>query len=824
MAVATEIKEHVASGSAEKRRPDRTKVTLAIQGMTCATCANRIEKGLSKLPGIEEAFVNLALEKATVEFDPRQVSVKDIEDKVRSLGYQVAKQRLELDLSGMTCAACANRIEKGLNKLPGVEATVNFALERATLTYYPGAVEIDDIIKKVRDLGYDAKVHEEQDAAADDLRRKEAVEKRNRLLISTLLSLPLLYTMVGHIPGLHGIPVPGLLMNPWFQFALATPVQFLIGWVFYRGAYKSLRNGSANMDVLVALGTSAAYFYSLWGTLRWVAAGATGHYPDLYYETSAILITLILVGKWLESAAKGRTSEAIRHLMGMQAKTATRVRDGQEEQVPVDAVVPGDWLRVRPGEKIPVDGRVLEGLSTVDESMLTGESVPVDKKPGDAVIGATVNGNGTLLIEAVKVGKETALAQIVRAVEEAQGTKAPIQRIADTISGVFVPVVVGIAVVVFLLWFGLIDPGNFTRALENGIAVLVIACPCALGLATPTSIMVGTGKAAELGILFRGGEHLERAQKINAVILDKTGTLTTGKPALTDIAVKNGDEAELLRLAASAEGPSEHPLAQAIVRGAMERGMTTESADSFEAIPGYGVRAVVAGHKVLVGTRALLRQEGIEISAVEGAAQELEGLGKTAMFVGIDGKVAGVLAVADTVKERAAEAVRRLKDLGVQVVMATGDNRRTAEAVARQVGIDEVWAEVLPQGKADRVKALRNQGKVVAMVGDGINDAPALAAADLGIAMGTGTDVAIETADITLVGGDVTGVARAVELSRKTMRNIRQNLFWALAYNTVGIPVAAAGLLAPWVAGAAMAFSSVSVVLNALRLKRVKVA
>ncbi|MDI3257968.1 MAG: heavy metal translocating P-type ATPase, partial [Kyrpidia sp.] len=800
------------------------RVALGIQGMTCAACAGRIEKGLNELPGIEEAHVNLALEKATVAFDPERVTVKDIEKKVNDLGYRVTRRRVELDVSGMTCAACANRIEKGLNKLPGVEATVNLALERAAVTYYPGMVDLDEVLNKVRELGYGAEVHGEDSESAVDFRRREAVEKRTRLLISALLSLPLLYTMLGHVPWLHGVPVPGIFMNPWFQFALATPVQFAIGWPFYRGAYRALRNGSANMDVLVALGTSAAYFYSLWGTLRWVAAGSAGHPPALYYETSAVLITLILVGKWLEAAARGRTSEAIGHLMGMRAKTATVIRDGKEQELPVDEVVPGDRLRVRPGEKIPVDGRVLEGVSAVDESMLTGESVPVDKKPGDAVIGATVNGNGTLVIEATKVGRDSALAQIIRAVEEAQGSKAPIQRLADVISGIFVPVVVGIAAVVFFIWYGLLDPGNFTRGLENAISVLVIACPCALGLATPTSIMVGTGKGAEVGILFKGGEHLERAGRIHAVILDKTGTLTKGKPALTDVAVLDGDEETLLRLAAAAEGPSEHPLAQAVVRGAGERGIAENKADVFEAVPGYGVRAVVAGRPVLVGTRALLAREGVDISVAGSVAEKLEMQGKTAMLVAVDGRAAGVIAVADTVKEGAASAVRRLKDMGVQVVMVTGDNRRTAEAVAKQVGIDEVWAEVLPEGKAERVRMLRGDGRVVAMVGDGINDAPALAAANIGIAMGTGADVAIETADITLVGGDVAGVARAVELSRKTMRNFRQNLFWALAYNSLGIPVAAAGLLAPWVAGAAMAFSSVSVVLNALRLKRVKVA
>ncbi|MDI3327992.1 MAG: heavy metal translocating P-type ATPase [Alicyclobacillaceae bacterium] len=734
--------------------------------------------------------------------------------------------RVTLNVEGMSCAACAARIEKGLARLPGVEqASVNFALERASVAYYPGVVTPEEILKKVEDLGYKAKIRQggagrEREAP----QRREASERLLRLVVSAALSLPLLYTMVAHFPWFHGVPVPAFLMNPWVQWILATPVQFAVGWPFYRGAYRALRNGSANMDVLVALGTSAAYFYSLWETVAWFAGGSTGHPPALYYETSAVLITLILVGKWLEAVAKGRTSEAIRHLMGLQPKTASVVREGREEQVPVDRVVPGDRIRVRPGEKIPVDGLVLEGRSAVDESMLTGESIPVDKSPGDEVIGGTVNRNGTLLVEATKVGRDTALAQIIRVVEEAQSSKAPIQRLADSVSGIFVPVVVGVAAAAFLLWYFALDAGNFTRALENAIAVLVIACPCALGLATPTSIMVGTGKGAESGILFKGGEHLERVHRVNAVILDKTGTLTVGKPVLTDARVPAGEEAEVLRLAAAAEKPSEHPLAQAVVRGVEARGILPPDPEVFEALPGFGVKAEVEGRRVLIGTRALMVREGVDPSPVAEAMQRLEEEGKTSMAIAIDGIAAGVVAVADTLKAEAADAVARLQSAGIRVMMVTGDNRRTAEAVARRAGIAEVRAEVLPEGKADEVRKLQQAGYVVAVVGDGVNDAPALAAADVGIAMGTGTGVAMETADVTLVGGDLHGVVRAIELSRRTMRNIRQNLFWALVYNAVGIPLAAAGLLAPWLAGAAMALSSVSVVLNALRLRRIRLA
>jgi len=728
-----------------------------------------------------------------------------------------------VSISGMTCAACAARIEKGLHKLPGVlEANVNLAMETATVEYDAGQVGVDDLIRQVEKLGYQAAAKDDQtDAETVDRRAEEIDRQTGKFLFSLILSLPLLWAMVSHFSFTSFIWLPEMFMNPWVQLALATPVQFIVGRQFYVGAYKALRNGSANMDVLVALGTSAAYFYSLYLAVRSIGSGA--HMTELYFETSAVLITLILLGKLFEAKAKGRSSQAIRKLMGLRAKTAVVVRNGEELTIPVEDVRPGDIIHVKPGEKVPVDGIVLEGQSAVDESMLTGESVPVDKAAGDEVIGATLNKHGFLKVRATKVGKETALAQIIRVVEEAQGSKAPIQRLADSISGIFVPVVVGIALVTFAVWYLLVTPGDFASALEKGIAVLVIACPCALGLATPTSIMAGSGRAAELGILFKGGEHLETAHKLDVIVLDKTGTVTKGEPALTDVLAYGMEEAELLALVGAAEKHSEHPLAQAIVKGVVDRGVTLSgAADTFEAVPGFGIRAAVDGREVLVGTRRLLDRHQIPFDQVAEAMARLEQEGKTAMLVAVDGRLAGLVAVADTIKPTSREAVQRLKAMGLEVVMITGDNRQTAEAIARQTGIDRVIAEVLPEGKADEVKKLQQQGRRVAMVGDGINDAPALATADIGMAIGTGTDVAMEAADITLMRGDLNGVADAILMSRKTIRNIKQNLFWAFAYNTLGIPVAALGFLAPWLAGAAMAFSSVSVVLNALRLQRVK--
>ncbi|WP_281256513.1 heavy metal translocating P-type ATPase [Cohnella massiliensis] len=802
---------------------ENKQATLQITGMTCAACANRIEKGLSKMDGVTSANVNFALEKASIIYNPKKVNVDHMEQTIRKLGYDTAKEIVDFQLEGMTCAACANRIEKGLSKMPGVtNATVNFALETARVEYSPGDVSVADMKKKVEQLGYKAILKQENEATGDH-REKEVRYQRRKLLISAILSFPLLWTMVGHFSFTSWIYTPELFMNPWFQWILATPVQFYIGRHFYVGAYKALRNGSANMDVLVSLGTSAAYFYSFYLTLDWYLNRSPMHHePSLYYETSAILITLVVMGKLFEALAKGRTSEAIKSLMGLQARTALVVRDGQELTLPVDEVLVGDIVLVRPGDKVPVDGQVMEGESSVDESMLTGESLPVEKRVGDAVIGATVNKNGMLRIRATKVGKETALAQIVKVVEEAQGSKAPIQRVADQISGIFVPIVVGIAIIAFLIWYFLVTPGDFAGSLEKAIAVLVIACPCALGLATPTSIMAGSGRAAEFGILFKGGEHLEQTHKIDTIILDKTGTVTKGKPELTDV-IAEGDESEFLRFVGVAEINSEHPLAEAIVAGIKERNIELPRTEAFEAIPGYGIQASVEGKQLLIGTRRLMEKFAVDAGAAYETMARLEEAGKTAMLVAINGKYAGLVAVADTIKETSKAAVSRLKEMGIQVIMITGDNERTAKAIAAQVGIDHVRAEVLPEGKAEEVKKLQAQGKKVAMVGDGINDAPALATADIGMAIGTGTDVAMEAADVTLMRGDLSSIPDAIYMSRKTMSNIRQNLFWALGYNTLGIPIAAIGLLAPWVAGAAMALSSVSVVLNALRLQRVKV-
>jgi P-type Cu+ transporter len=796
------------------------EASLQISGMTCAACATRIEKGLNKMEGVEQASVNLALEKSSIKYDPDKLNKADFEKKIESLGYSVVKQKAEFDITGMTCAACATRIEKGLNKMEGVsEANVNLALEKAVIAFNPSEVSIGDIIAKVEKLGYGA--HQKADDHEQvDHREKAIQDQKRKFVISAILSLPLLWTMVGHFSFTSFLYVPDFLMNPWVQLILATPVQFIIGKQFYIGAYKALRNGSANMDVLVVMGTSAAYFYSVYQA---IANTGTHHMPQLYFETSAVLITLILLGKLFEAKAKGRSSEAIKKLMGLQAKTAVVLRNGTEKVVPLEEVTIGDTILVKPGEKIPVDGDVLEGSTSVDESMLTGESLPVDKKEGDVLYGSTINKNGFINMRATKVGRDTALAQIIKVVEDAQGSKAPIQRLADQISGIFVPIVVGIAIVTFLVWFFWVQPGDFTQALEVLIAVLVIACPCALGLATPTSIMAGSGRAAEFGILFKGGEHLEQTQGIDTVVVDKTGTVTHGKPVLTDVIVAEGQEEErFLSLIGAAEKQSEHPLAVAIVAGIQEKGIEPADIQFFEAIPGYGVMATVSGQGIVVGTRKLMQQYAIDITSVLPVMEKLESEGKTAMLAGINGQYAGLVAVADTVKDTSSEAVGRLKKMGIQVIMMTGDNQRTAQAIGKEVGVDSVLAEVLPEGKAAEVKKLQEHGRKVAMVGDGINDAPALATADIGMAIGTGTDVAMEAADITLIRGDLNSIADAILMSRKTMRNIKQNLFWAFAYNTLGIPIAAIGLLAPWVAGAAMAFSSVSVVLNALRLQRVK--
>ncbi|ANX11192.1 copper-translocating P-type ATPase [Fictibacillus arsenicus] len=792
------------------------ETNLDITGMTCSACAVRIEKVLNKMDGVD-ANVNLAMEKASVKYDPDVTSLTDLEQRIEKLGYGVTKEKVELDISGMTCAACSTRIEKSLNRMEGISnASVNLTGETGTVEYNPAVVSIDDMLTKIEKLGYKGSIKQDRETKKSK-KEEEIASKKRKLFLSILLSLPLLYTMLAHMPWDTGLPMPHLLMNPWFQLVLASIVQFYIGVQFYVGAYRALRNKSANMDVLVALGTSAAFFYSVAEAFKTI--GNPEYMPQLYFETSAVLITLILVGKYFETLAKGRTTEAISKLLNLQAKEATIIRDGEEVKIPLDQVAAGDTLIVKPGEKIPVDGKVISGNSSVDESMITGESIPVEKAEGDLVIGSTLNKNGTLRMEAQKVGKETALAGIIKIVEEAQGSKAPIQRMADYISGIFVPIVVGIAIMAFLVWYFFVSPGDLPQALEVAIAILVIACPCALGLATPTSIMVGTGKGAEQGILFKGGEYLEGAHKINAVLLDKTGTVTKGKPEVTDvIELKEGFITEVI----SAEKNSEHPLAEAIVEYGKKNEIESLDAESFSAIPGHGIEAVVNGKNILVGTRKLMKQKAVSFDQYEETMSNLEAEGKTAMLAAADGVLVSIIAVADTVKVSSKQAIKRLFTMGIDVYMITGDNERTAQAIAKQVGIQGVFAEVLPEEKANKVKELQKQGKKVAMVGDGINDAPALATADIGMAIGTGTDVAIEAADVTLVGGDLNHIPKAIELSRKTMRNIKQNLFWALFYNTAGIPIAAFGLLEPWVAGAAMAFSSVSVVSNALRLKRIK--
>ena len=789
-----------------------TKIVLKISGMSCAACARRIEKAVEKLPGVEQVNVNFATESATVEYQP-SLNLDTIMEKIKNAGFAVIAEQVEFKLGGMSCAACAARIEKKLKATPGViKAVVNLTAEKAVVHYSAASVSPAQLKKIIEALGFQA-----HDMAVDrELDREKAAReaeiRRQRfwLTVSAVLSIPFLVMMLLEFMGSH---IMMEIMGPYVQLALATPIQFGAGWQFYRGAYIALRNRSANMDVLVALGTSAAYFFSL-ANLRQPGM-------HLYFETSAVLITLILLGKLLEASAKGKTSEAIKKLMGLQAKTARVIRREEETDIPVEEVVPGDIVVVRPGERIPVDGILLEGHAVIDESMLTGESLPVEKKNGDEVVGATINKLGTFRFKATRVGRETALAQIIGIVEEAQGSKAPIQRFADVVSGYFVPVVVGLAILTFLAWYFVLDAGNFARALINFTAVLVIACPCALGLATPTSIMVGTGKGAQHGILIKGGEHLENAHSINTVVLDKTGTITKGQPEVTDVLpFAAQSEQELVQLAAAAEKGSEHPLGQAIVQLAKTRQLTVAEPETFQAIPGQGVEVTLQGRRVLIGTRKLMRENNIAIEQVLTQAETLEEQGKTAMFLALEQELAGIIAVADTVKEHSAEAIADLAAMGIEVWMITGDNSRTAHSIARQVGVEHVLAEVLPEHKAEQVAALKQQGKIVAMVGDGINDAPALATADVGIAIGTGTDVAMEAASITLIRGDLRGIPAAIRLSRGTMRNIKQNLFWALAYNTLGIPVAAAGFLSPVVAGAAMAFSSVSVVTNALRLRK----
>jgi Cu+-exporting ATPase len=833
---------------------EEKQITLPVLGMTCANCVASVERNSKKVAGVTDATVNFANEKVTFRYDPAVVRGQEVTtaviERVKRAGYEIPTAVLELPLLGMTCANCAANIERALNKVDGVlSATVNYASEKASISYATGAVSRAEMVAAVRRAGYDVV----ESANDDDLEDAEAAAReaeiqhqKTRLLVGVIFSLPLFLFSMSRDLGLVGHWAHATWVN-WLFLLLASPVQFYVGWDYYVGAYKSLRNGSANMDVLVAMGSSVAYLYSVAVLLAQTFWNSTALGDHVYFETSAVIITLIVLGKLLEARAKGRTSEAIKQLMGLQAKTARVVRGGQELDIPIAEVMQGDIVLVRPGEKIPVDGVVVDGRSAVDESMLTGESLPVSKQAGDALIGATLNKQGLLKFEATKVGKETALAQIIKLVEQAQGSKAPIQRVVDQVAAYFVPFVIGLAVLTFVIW--LVVGGDFVAALIRLTAVLVIACPCAMGLATPTSIMVGMGKGAEKGILFKSSTALEQVQKLNAIVLDKTGTITRGEPTVTDVIIgerlsvngsRNTENGPVttdywLQLAASAERGSEHPLGEAIVRAAQAKGLVLAEPTSFSGIAGHGVTAEVNGRSVLLGNLRLMEREGVHLNGLVAKAQALQDEAKTAMWLAVDGQASAVIGVADTIKEGSKEAVAAMKALGLTVVMMTGDNQATADAIAAEVGIDRVFAEVLPGDKANYVKKLQEEGYSVGMVGDGINDAPALAQANVGLAIGTGTDVAMETADVTLMRGDLRSVPQAIHLSKATMRNIRENLVWAFGYNTILIPVAA-GILAPFawapdflkqlhpiLAAGAMAFSSISVVTNALRLRRLKV-
>jgi Cu+-exporting ATPase len=814
-----------------------TKASIPITGMTCTNCAITIEKGLAETPGVEHANVNFGSEKASIAYDPNKVSLSTLAHTISELGYGIITKKSIYPVGGMTCATCVAHVEEALQGVPGVvTAVANLGSEKATVEYLEGTTYAE-MKKTVEDAGYE--LGKEMEALEDvsETSQREVRKVRNRFILAAILTIPIMVMMF--TPMFKGME--------YLLWALATPVQFWAGWRFYKGAWGALKHRTTDMNTLIAVGSSAAYIYSVIATLFpgvFTSSGLTAH---VYFDTSSAIITLILLGRYLEARAKGQTSEAIKKLIGLQPKTAIVIRDGQEQQIPIEEVLTGDLVFVKPGERVPVDGIIREGYSSLDESMITGESIPVEKKAGDEVIGATINKTGSFRFEATKIGKDTTLARIVRLVEEAQGSKAPVQRLADIIASYFVPIVIGIAIVTFLVWFFAGPSPTLTYAFLNFVAVLVIACPCALGLATPTAIIVGTGKGAEHGILIRSADTLEKAHKINAVLLDKTGTLTQGKPAITDIIAAAGySKDEILRLAASAEKNSEHSLAEAIVKEAASINLPLSPVSEFIAIPGFGIESIVEGKKLLLGNLKLIQERKLSLDAFEVQANELWFQGKTVMFVGIDGQAVGMIALADTIKPDAANVVRQLHKMGIEVAMVTGDNQRTAEAIAKQAGIDRVFADVLPEHKANEVKKLQGEGKVVAVVGDGINDAPALAQADVGIAIGTGTDVAMETGDITLIRGELSGIVTAITLSKRTMRTIRQNLFWAFAYNVILIPIAAGllyfafrnstvpsglkfilgdrGFLNPIMAAAAMALSSITVVTNSLRLRTFKPA
>ncbi len=803
--------------------------------MHCATCAVNIEKGLAMLTGVKQARVNYASEKAFLEYDPEETDIKKIKNAITGLGYKTATRKLVLPIKGMHCASCVARVEKALNDVPGVvSAGVNLASEKATIEYIEGT-ELADIKKGVRDAGFEPGSGVESLEDVTIAANRETRGLRDRFILAAVLGVVIMALSFA----------PSFPAKPYLMWALATPVQFWAGLRFYRGTWGALKHRTADMNTLIAVGTSAAYFYSVVAVLFPGVFISGVIEPNLYFDTSAMIIALILLGRFLEARAKGQTSQAIKKLIGLKPKTALVVRNGREEEIAVDDVQVGDIILVRAGERIPVDGIIRQGYSTVDESMITGESIPVEKNVGDEVIGASINKTGSFQFEATKVGENTTLAHIIRLVEEAQGSKAPIQRLADIVVSYFVPVVIAIALVTFVIWYAVGPPPALTFAILNFVAVLIIACPCALGLATPTAIIVGTGKGAEYGVLIRSAETLEKAQRINTVLLDKTGTLTRGEPKVTNIISNASFSSEdILRLAASAEKGSEHPLGEAIVKAAKNKKLKLSTATKFNVIPGHGIEAQVEGKKLLLGNLRLMRDRGLSLNGMKKEAGRLWARGKTVMFLGIDDQVVGAIALADTIKPKAKEALRRIHNMGIEMVMITGDNRRTAEAIARQLGIDRVLSEVLPEDKAQQVKKLQQGGSVVAMVGDGINDAPALAQADIGIAIGTGTDVAVETGDITLISGDLNGIATAITLSKRTMRTIKQNLFWAFAYNTALIPVAAGvlylafsesgvpsgltfilgdvGFLNPIMAAAAMAASSLTVVSNSLRLRGFK--